>query len=177
MAQKAAKQIARRNATALNQLHIISASIHAFFIFYRLLIHRRSISTSVLTKYVLFSLPAVLIELYLEKISRPKYAAGGDLRRAGEDLDAKGLMEYMWDVVYVTWGCLIGAALLGEWFWWLLITVPLYAGYLAVSTFLGIRKTFGGMGGGEAGEGQDEAGLSNRQKKLEKKGGQKIRYR
>lgn len=64
----------------------------------------------------------MLIEVYLEKISRPKYADAGDLRRAGEDLDGKGLMEYMWDVVYVTWGCLVGVAVLGEWVWWLWVS-------------------------------------------------------
>lgn len=123
--QKAAKQIARRNTSALNNLHVITICVHAFFGLYRLLIHRRSATASVYTKYILFSLPAALIEVYLEKISRPKYATGGDgnLRRAGEDLDAQGLMEYLWDVIYVTWVCLLGVALLGEWVWWLWVSI------------------------------------------------------
>lgn len=54
--------------------------------------------------------------------------------------------------------------------------IPLYAGYTAISMFMGFRRTFGGVGG--AGE-ESEApqGLSNRQKKLEKRGGQKVVYR
>jgi len=122
--QKASKQIARRNATSLNTLHVTSLSIHLLFIIYRLLLHWRSTTTSVYTKYILFSLPALLIEAYLEKISRPIYAAG-DLRRVGEDLDAKGLMEYMWDVIHVTWGCLAGVAVFGEWVWWLWVSIEL----------------------------------------------------
>lgn len=102
--------------------------MHAFFGVYRLLVHRGTATAPVYTRYILLSLPAALIEAYLEKISRPKYAAGsgsgadGSLRRAGEDLDAKGLMEYLWDVIYVTWACLLGVALLGEWVWWLWVS-------------------------------------------------------
>jgi len=115
--------VARRNAQALNQLHLINLTIHAFFIFYRLLIHRHTATLSVYTKYVLLSIPSLAIELYLEKISRPVYSANGDaLRKAGEDLDGKGLMEYMWDVIYVTWGCLILVAALGEWAWWIWVS-------------------------------------------------------
>lgn len=43
----------------------------------------------------------------------------------GEDLDAKGLMEYMWDVIHVTWGCLAGVAVFGEWVWWLWVSIEL----------------------------------------------------
>lgn len=40
-----------------------------------------------------------------------------ELRRAGEDLDAKGLMVWMWDVVYWTWGCVALSAVLGDFGW------------------------------------------------------------
>ncbi|KAF8435605.1 hypothetical protein BGX38DRAFT_1274878 [Terfezia claveryi] len=176
MAQKAAKQVARRNATSLNTLHVTSLCIHVYFIIYRLLLHRRSATTSTYTKYILFSLPALLIEAYLEQISRPKYAAGnaGDLRRAGEDLDAKGLMEYLWDIIYVTWGCLVGVTVFGEWVWWLWTVIPVYAVYTGISMFMGFRRNFGGLG--SAGKTEAPQGMSNRQKKLEKRGGQRVVY-
>ncbi|KAF8426058.1 hypothetical protein EV426DRAFT_41816 [Tirmania nivea] len=176
MAQKAAKQVARRNATSLNTLHVTSLCIHLLFIIYRLLLHRRSATKATYTKYIVFSIPALLIEAYLEQISRPKYAAGnaGELRRAGEDLDAKGLMEYLWDIIYVTWGCLVGVALLGEWVWWLWTVIPIFAVYTAVSMVMGFRRNFSGAGG--AGETEAPQGKSNRQKKLEKRG-QKVAYR
>lgn len=45
--------------------------------------------------------------------------------------------------------------------------------------FMGFRKNFGGGGAGGAGEEPEvpQGGVSNRQKKLEKRGGQKVVYR
>ena len=37
---------------------------------------------------------------------------------AGEDMEAKGVTEYMWDIVYVTWGVLGLVGVAGEWGWW-----------------------------------------------------------
>ena len=46
-----------------------------------------------------------------------------ELKRAGEDLDAKGLTEWMWDIVYWTWGVITLAAIFGKWAWYLAIAV------------------------------------------------------
>jgi len=39
-------------------------------------------------------------------------------------MEAKGVTEYMWDIVYVTWGVLglVGAA--GDWGWWIWVCFP-----------------------------------------------------
>ena len=50
--------------------------------------------------------------------------------------------------------------------------IPVYAVYTGVSIFMGFRKNFGGIGG--AGETETPQELSNRQKKLEKRGGQRV---
>ena len=34
-----------------------------------------------------------------------------------------GITEWCWDIVYITWACQVGSALLGEWFWWLYLSV------------------------------------------------------
>jgi len=64
-----------------------------------------------------------------ERNSRPKYNAGvseGDqLRSSGEDLEAKGVMEWMWDVMYWTWGCVVLVSLFGDRAWWLYVSNPL----------------------------------------------------
>lgn len=57
----------------------------------------------------------------LERNSRPIYIGegeGAELRKSGEDVDAKGLTEWMWDVLYWTWGCTGLAAVVGDWAWW-----------------------------------------------------------
>lgn len=95
-------------------------------------------------------------------------------------MGATGLTEYMWDILYWTWGCLAAVCLFGDRAWWLWIVVPLYSVWLAYTTFMGVKSGFGGMGGGD-GDGSSQAaatgGESKRQKKLEKRGGQRMQYR
>lgn len=93
-------------------------------------------------------------------------------------MGASGLTEYMWDILYWTWGCIGAVCMFGDRAWWLWIVVPLYSVWLAYTTLTGMRSGFAGMGGG--GDGSDQAtaaGESKRQKKLEKRGGQRTQYR
>lgn len=127
--------------------------------------------------YLLLSSPAFVIELWLERIGRPTTAPNGDLKRAGEDLEAKGLTEYLWDVLYWTWACTSVAAVLGNKAWWFWGAVPLYSAWLAWTTFGGMRQGLAGMTTHGAGESANGGATSNRQKKMEKRGGQKVSYR
>ncbi|KAI9762215.1 MAG: anaphase-promoting complex subunit cdc27 [Chaenotheca gracillima] len=193
MAQKAAKSLAKRNTQILSRTHLISLALHTFHILAHIFLasffgRRRS-----WTLYILLSAPGLIIEFWFERIGRPKYHAGtaagagagaGELRRSGEDLEAKGLTEWMWDVLYWTWGCVGVVAVLGDWGWWLWAAIPLYSAYLAYTTFGSVRQGMAGMGGGGA-VGPGEAGSegqpqSARQKKMEKRGGQqgqRVAYR
>ncbi|KAI9837829.1 MAG: hypothetical protein M1819_006763 [Sarea resinae] len=194
MAQKAAKTLASRNTTILNRTHIISLFIHGFFILLRLLLLRSSVTRRTYVLYSLLSTPALIVEIWLEKVGRPTYGAprvGGsskELRKSGEDLEAKGLTEYLWDVLYWTFGCIIMSAIFGDRAWWLWTrnrhktAIPGYSAYLAYTTFGGMRKGMAGL----SGAGSDGAAMSmgagsqssNRQK-MEKRGGQgqKVQYR
>ena len=136
-----------------------------------------------LLPFFLLALPALGIELWFERIGRPVFVEGTngkELKRAGEDLDAKGLTEWMWDVVYWTWGCTVLVTLAGDWAWWLYVGVPLYSGYLAFTTYSGVRQGFGGLGSSpteEAALGSGSGTQSKRQAKIEKRGGQRVQYR
>lgn len=100
------------------------------------------------------------------------------MQRTGEDLDAKGLTEYLWDVLYWGWGCVAVAAIFGDWAWWFWVAVPLYSVYLAWTTYSSMRGGLGGMmGAGESEANGQAGGESKRQKKLEKRGGQKVMNR
>lgn len=123
----------------------------------------------------MLSAPAFYIQWHFEKNSRPRYAPNGDLARAGDDLSQPGVMEYLWDVVYVTWGCLVVVSIFGEKGWWLWVTIPAYAVYAAAGMANKMRQGFGG-GSGLPDEGIEMEGLSKRQSKLEKRG-QKVQYR
>jgi hypothetical protein len=118
--QKAAKQIARRNITILNRTHLISFSVHVLFLLIRIFLRSSPRSSYIL--YGALSFPSIVFELYLERLGRPSFAPDGEMRRSGEDLEAKGLTEYMWDIVYWTWGCLVVAAVLGDRAWWLWVS-------------------------------------------------------
>jgi hypothetical protein len=65
----------------------------------------------------------------------------------------------------------------GDRAWWLYLAVPAYSGYLAWTTFFGMKKGLAGLGaGGEDLSGAGAGGASKRQQKLEKRGG-RVQYR
>lgn len=174
MAKGAAKQLATRNTARLNQTHLITLGLHAFFLLARFTF-RRSLS---LYRYTLFCLPAIVIEAYLHVLATPSYDADGNIRSGGSDLGEKGLTEFMWDVLYWTWINMLLVVVLGNIGWWLYLVVPGYAIYSIVTTIGGVRGMLSGVGGaGAEGEGT-AAGQSKRQQKMEKRGGQqRVAYR
>lgn len=118
--QQALKTQAARNAAILQRTHLIALGVHGFHLLLRLVLVRRSFWA-----YLILSLPSLLIHFWFERVGRPTYAEGPngkELKRAGEDLEAKGLTEWMWDVVYWSWGCIVFTTLLGDWAWWFFVS-------------------------------------------------------
>ncbi|KAL8686439.1 MAG: hypothetical protein Q9218_007105 [Villophora microphyllina] len=177
MAQKAAKQQAARNTSILKRTHLVSLVINAFFILLRLVLFRASSTRATYLLYGILSLPAFVIEFWFERIGRPVIATNGELKKSGEDLEAKGLTDYMWDVLYWTWGCTAIAAVFGNRAWYGWIVVPLYSLWLAWTTFTGMKGGMAGMAGKNSEGNAANGSTSNRQKKMEKRGGQKMQYR
>jgi hypothetical protein len=140
MAQKAKKDRAKANISSLNTLHIGTLTLHVLFILFSLLIRRRSILT-----YAILSIPSLVAEYILESTGRPKFdPATKALKSSGEDLAAPGLTEYMFDVIWVTWFCLISVIVLGNWGWIFWSVVPVYGVYKGYG-LLGMAR---GMAGG-----------------------------
>ncbi|KAK9448945.1 uncharacterized protein V1518DRAFT_416769 [Limtongia smithiae] len=137
MANASTKKTAANNVIALKGLHTYSLVVNAIYVLAWLFIRR----PPTLTPYIICNLPAWGIEYQLEKLGRPKYAENGALLSAGEDLAMKGLTEYMWDVVYITWACDCLAMVTGSSAAFLLyLTIPAYAIYGAYSTFTASKK-------------------------------------
>ncbi|KAK9385493.1 hypothetical protein V1515DRAFT_608251 [Lipomyces mesembrius] len=135
MANASGKKQAQANLTAIKNLHTASAIINAMYILSYLLFRRpRSI-----TSYLILSLPAWIIEYQLDKIGRPKYSQqNGSLVYPGENLSQAGLTEWLWDVVYVTWGCdLLGFLVGRSWVWIFYLVIPVYGTYVAYTSFIG----------------------------------------
>jgi len=143
----------------------------------RILVFRSSLARSSIVKYVLFSAPALLVEYWLESIGRPKYGAQSEVIKAGEDLEAKGLTEYLWDVLYWTWFCVALSGIFGDKAWWLWTIIPAYSAYAGYTTFVSARQGYSGLAGGAADGSGSSTGQSKRQQKMEKRGGRKVQYR
>ncbi|KAL4958586.1 hypothetical protein BDW69DRAFT_1464 [Aspergillus filifer] len=179
MAQKASKTLAARNTSILLRTHLTTLLLHILYI----LLHTLFSRPSSLKPYYILALPTLIIEFYLDKIGRPTYttdpSGSKSLRSPGEDLNAAGLTEYMWDVLYWTWGCIGTVCVFGDRAWWLWGVVPVYSVWLAYSTVMGVKGGLSGFGG--AGEGDGAAvgsgAESKRQKKMEKRGGRGVQYR
>lgn len=156
MAQKAKKDRAKSNTTALNNLHIGTAVVHALFLAFHFLLRSRSLVT-----YGLLSAPSLICEYVLESSGRPKYDSQTKaLIKSGEDLNAPGLTEYMFDVIWVTWASLVAVIVFGNWGWLLWALVPAYGLYMA-SGLLGMgRQKMAQMQG--AGDAQAQAPQGNR---------------
>lgn len=79
-----------------------------------------------------------MCEFILERTGRPSYV-NGSLKSAGEDLAAEGLTEYMFDVIWVTWGCLVAVIFFGNWGWLLWAVLPAYGAVKGYS-LLGLAR-------------------------------------
>ncbi|KAK3213583.1 hypothetical protein GRF29_28g354006, partial [Pseudopithomyces chartarum] len=170
---KAVKTLSAANTRRLNQTLIATLIIHLLFWLYRALLFRSSFTRRSLLLYLLFASPQLLINLVFERQSRPSTLPDGSIKRAGDDLEAKGLTEYLWDVTYWTYGVLLLVTFLGDWAWVFYGVIPVYSVWLAWTTYTGMRGGFQDA----AGVPQPGATTSKRQAKLEKRGGQKVQYR
>lgn len=152
MAQKAKKDRAKANITTLNNLHIGTASLNALFLVFNLLVKRRS-----LFAWFLFSIPCLVAQFILETSGRPKFdSTTKALKSAGEDLSAPGLTEYLMDIIWVTWCCLIAVITFGNWGWVVFGVIPVYGAYKGYG-LLGMAR--GMMGSAKSGHIPDDVSV------------------
>jgi len=173
MAQKATKALAAANTKRLNQTLLLTLVTHGTYWLLRALIYHRTFTKRSLLLYLILATPQLFLNFVFERQSRPTVLVDGTIKRAGEDLDAKGLTEYMWDITYWTYGNLVLVGLLGDWAWSFWAVVPLYGAYAAWTTYSGMRGGYTDA----AGVPQPGAATSKRQAKMEKRGGQRMQYR
>ena len=162
MAGKARKDLAKSNAAALLTLHLSSLALNSTFVLFSLFRSR-----SLLT-YTVLSLPAFAAQYVLETAGRPKYTTLNgktSLRTAGEDLGAQGLTEYMFDIIWVTWACLVSALVFGDRGWWLYAVVPVFAVWKGWGLLGAARGLMGGGQGAAVQQQQEQAPAMNRKQR------------
>lgn len=162
MAQKAKKDRAKANISTLNTLHIGTLTINLLFLLFTLLFRHRSYLL-----YALLSLPSFIVQYILESSGRPKFDPSTKaLKSAGEDLAAPGLTEYMFDVIWVTWLCLVLVMLVGNWGWLVWGAIPVYGAWKGYG-LLGMARGMmcASKGEGMPSEEQVAAGGNRRQRR------------
>ena len=68
----------------------------------------------------------------LAQAASPKYAPlnkGGALISGGTDLDQSGVLEYTWDMLYVTMFVQLGTGFISDWFWLIYLIPPIIGFY------------------------------------------------
>jgi hypothetical protein len=66
---------------------------------------------------------ATWVQFQIEFVGRPKFDERGGVLDPGSDLAQLGMTEYMFDVLYLTWGIQLLVAFTTTWAWWLYLLV------------------------------------------------------
>ena len=121
--------IAQQNAEAIKNLRLGLLVSCALSLLLRLLLNRAALrpTSAAFWVYALSLVPSVFLSRYLQRIGSPRRdPTTCALLAAGEDLPRPGIIEWAFDVVYITWACQVGSGAFGAWVWWLyLIVSPL----------------------------------------------------
>ncbi|KZT12927.1 DUF788-domain-containing protein [Laetiporus sulphureus 93-53] len=132
MANASAKRTAQQNAETIKNMERGMLAAGVFSVLLRLLFRKGALSPSGISLWllVLSNIPSIFLSRYLKRIGSPRRdPTTGTLISSGEDLGHPGIIEWAFDVIYITWACQIGSGAFGEWFWWLYLVIPLYAVY------------------------------------------------
>ena len=157
MAQKAKKDRAKANTSTLNNLHIGTLAVNAVFILFRIFIRQRS-----MLAYGILSIPSLVAEYILESTGRPKFDPSTKaLKTSGEDLAAPGLTEYMFDVIWITWFCLVSVIIFGNWGWLVWGVIPVFGAYKGYGL---LNMARGMAGAAQAGQVPEERAVAGNRK-------------
>ncbi|KAF9165229.1 hypothetical protein BGX21_009687 [Mortierella sp. AD011] len=183
MANSSQKKIAHENGKTL--LSLRKGFIWAFYIFYRIIYQWNTFGIKLALGYFLTAGLNVFLYLQINALGRSRYNANGELVSAGEDLSQEGLIQYAFDIIYVTWFVHVSSAFWSK-MWWFYLTIPAYAGWkawhLAIKPMLtrgGMSAAGGAAAGNAAASGSADGTKSKRREKMEKRAekGPQIRYR
>ncbi len=191
---------AQQNAETIKNLRLGLLISGAGSLVLRILLRRTSLRPTVFGfwVYALSLIPSIFLSRYLERIGSPRRdPTTGALISAGEDLSRPGIIEWAFDVVYITWACQLASGAFGDWVWWLYLVVsrlcfsamplslcgvlrdcvacqiPLYAVFKLWSSVISPMLGFGRGGSGASAEAdagtEAKETVSKRQEKLRKR--------
>ncbi|KAF9365128.1 hypothetical protein BGX34_011328 [Mortierella sp. NVP85] len=177
MANSSQKKIAKENAKIL--LSIRKGFIWAFYILYRIVYQWNTFGLKLGLGYFTTAGIAVVLYMQINSMGRPRYNREGELVDAGEDLTQEGLVQYAFDIIYVTWFVHVTSAFWAK-MWWFYLCIPIYATWKLWNLAIKPMLSRGGMGAAnDAASGSTEGAKSKRREKMEKRAekGPQVRYR
>ncbi|KAJ2855856.1 hypothetical protein FB639_006181, partial [Coemansia asiatica] len=142
MANQSAKRIVQQNATRLDTLKKLFLGINAFYLLTTLLFQRSSLTWTTILGYILKVTIESLLFISLRNSARPRYDPGGTLVDSGTDLGQPGLVQYMFDYLYVMWFVRI-LGLVTRWAWIVYLVFPAYLVYAfgpQIAQLLGVSR-------------------------------------
>lgn len=175
MAKATTKRTASQNETTIKNLKIGNLIAGVLSVLLRVLFRRSMLtSKSSVFLYAITFAPMWMLSSYLEKIGLPKRdPTTKAVVSSGEDLNQSGIMEYCFDIIYVTWACQVGTGIFGDKFWWLYALIPLFAGFKLWTSVISPLVLGRGSSSADvaASEGDNNMGqsTSKRQEKLKKR--------
>ncbi|KAG8681899.1 hypothetical protein FRC08_015337 [Ceratobasidium sp. 394] len=170
MANASAKKVASQNEVAIRNLQMGMLIANVLHWLLRILLRRPILARGPTILYVLTLAPTVVLYRHLTTIGLPRREPNtGALISPGEDLAQPGITEWCWDIIYVTWACAVGSGLLGSWVWWLYLVIPLYAGFMLYTKFIGPMFFNKGASAPAAQDAAAPGGQSKRQQKLQQR--------
>mmetsp|Transcript_16261 Transcript_16261/g.18090 ORF Transcript_16261/g.18090 Transcript_16261/m.18090 type:complete len:175 (+) Transcript_16261:15-539(+) len=136
MANQSAKRIVKENKVTLMYMQVEMA---LFMVLY-LLLRVWYFSSTYTTVHMLGTAVIVLVNLYvlwfMRSHAHAEFTPTGDIKSPGADLCGKGIIEYHWDALYITWFVQL-ACNLSSYFWFIFLIIPLFGIYKLWVDFIG----------------------------------------
>lgn len=133
MAKSSAKKVIKSNTRRLTTLKLLIGITNVLYGIIRVAIFRRSVTIFDQVAWAILGLLYGLPFYTIWTAARPAYDNDGNLIHGGEDISKAGVLEYAHDVIYVCVVTQLGM-ILTRWTSLLLLVIPAYGGYLALSS-------------------------------------------
>ena len=135
MANDANKKLLKQNQALLSKYRLIILGVNALYALFRMYYLWDTFSSYHIGGFALTTTVYFALYFFLSYSAAPKYKPSGDLVSAGTDLSQAGLIEYTWDILYVTIFVQLGTGFLSDWLW-LVYTIPPCIGFYYLWTMV-----------------------------------------
>jgi len=126
MANAAAKKQKQKNEITIKNLQRISVIIYIFYLLMRVGVYNESFSYLHWGGLIFFTVIYLVTYNGIVSLAAVEYDTQGELTYGGADLAGKGIVEYYFDLIYITWFVQV-ATVWSDWFWLIYLVVPTFA--------------------------------------------------